>query len=59
MKLREGKQEAHVEAFCVRHSQQLKRGKGGVAGWMEKSQCDSDDIAIMNIFFLIIDQVGK
>jgi hypothetical protein len=30
-----------------------------VAGWMEKSQCDSDDIAIMNIFFLIIDQVGK
>jgi hypothetical protein len=30
-----------------------------VAGWVEKSQCDTDDIAIMNIFFLIIDQVGQ
>jgi hypothetical protein len=25
---------------------------------VEKLQCDTDDIAIMNTFFLIIDQVG-
>jgi hypothetical protein len=57
--MREGKLAAHVVTFCVRHSQQLKRRKRGVAGWVEKSQCDTDDIAIMNIFFLIIDQVGQ
>jgi hypothetical protein len=45
--------------FCVRHSQQLKRGEGGVAGWAEKSQYGTDGIAIMNILFLIIDLVGR
>ena len=58
MKLREGKLAAHVVTFYVRHSRQLKRGEGGVAGWAEKPQCDTDDIAIMSIFFLIIDQFG-
>jgi hypothetical protein len=56
--MREGKPAAHVVTFCVRHTQQLKKGGGGVAGWVEKLQCDTDDIAIMNTFFLIIDQVG-
>ena len=57
--MREGKPAAHVVTFCVRHTQQLKKGGGGVAGWVEKLQCDTDDIAIMNTFFLIIDQVGQ